>query len=175
MKGEEIKGEKKSAALMLAHLISIAPEMGWEVHRLPGLSEIAPFVSQMAQERKKGTTLVAGGGGGSISRRSEVPQSHAAIIKSGYEAHVTSAGPGASWSVVTAFDYLKAALGPPLPADLPTKAAVGRLLVELGTATAAPAAAPAVAPASAPAPPLPPPLLLPWMNRSFVSRSKQKR
>ena len=28
MKGEEMKGEKKSAALMLAHLISIAPEMG---------------------------------------------------------------------------------------------------------------------------------------------------
>jgi hypothetical protein len=28
MKGEEMKGEKKSAALMLAHLISIAREMG---------------------------------------------------------------------------------------------------------------------------------------------------
>jgi len=28
MKGEEMKGEKKSAALMLAHLISIAPERG---------------------------------------------------------------------------------------------------------------------------------------------------
>jgi hypothetical protein len=28
MKGEEMKGEKKSAALMLAHLIGIAPEMG---------------------------------------------------------------------------------------------------------------------------------------------------
>jgi hypothetical protein len=27
-KGEEMKGEKMSAALMLAHLISIAPEMG---------------------------------------------------------------------------------------------------------------------------------------------------
>jgi hypothetical protein len=29
MKGEEMKGEKNSAALMLAHLISIASEMGW--------------------------------------------------------------------------------------------------------------------------------------------------
>ena len=28
MKGEEMKGEKKFAALMLAHLINIAPEMG---------------------------------------------------------------------------------------------------------------------------------------------------
>jgi hypothetical protein len=28
MKGEEMKGEKMPAALMLAHLISIAPEMG---------------------------------------------------------------------------------------------------------------------------------------------------
>jgi hypothetical protein len=28
MKGEEVKGEKKSAALMPAHLISTAPEMG---------------------------------------------------------------------------------------------------------------------------------------------------
>jgi hypothetical protein len=37
MNNENNKGEKKSAALMLAHLPSIAPEKGLEVQQMPGL------------------------------------------------------------------------------------------------------------------------------------------
>ena len=67
MKGEENSGEKMSAALMLEELKkqTLAKQNGkFLSHFLPGLSEVAPYISQMATQRKNGKELGVGGRGG---------------------------------------------------------------------------------------------------------------
>ena len=55
--GEKDSGKKMSAALMYEELRSITT--GRDVHYLPMISEIGPFISQMAQKRKKGKAPAA--------------------------------------------------------------------------------------------------------------------
>jgi hypothetical protein len=132
MNGEKNKGEKMSAALMMQHLRSIAESKGWSAHHLPGLSEVAPYVSQMAQKRKKGNELTTTAGHVG-ARKTMVVEEHETIIKAGYAAyHAKTPAPSRAWSDVNALAYLTQALREkgPLPV-LPKKAAVGRLLAAL--------------------------------------------
>ena len=57
IEGEEDSGKKSSAALMYQELRDVTT--GRDVHLLPMLSEIAPFVSQLAQKRKGGRSASA--------------------------------------------------------------------------------------------------------------------
>ena len=65
-----------SAALMLEELKkqTLAKQNGkFLSHFLPGLSEVAPYISQMATQRKNGKGLGVGGRGGR-RRKAEIPR-----------------------------------------------------------------------------------------------------
>jgi len=125
MKGEENSGEKKSAAGMLEVLE--AKTSGKERHYLPGLSEVAPFISQMAQKRKQGKDLISGAGAGGGGRRlAAVVDDHAIIIEAGFDAYHLSRENGKPWAGALALAHLKSSVS--AETELPKKAAVERLL-----------------------------------------------
>jgi hypothetical protein len=77
MKGEEMKGEKKSAALMLAHLISIAPERGRDPQWM-----ISPHAGQRMNRRLLRLPLVTPWRMRKDSRRKEERMLGVRLLKS---------------------------------------------------------------------------------------------
>ena len=122
MKGEENSGEKMSAALMLEELKkqTLAKQNGkFLSHFLPGLSEVAPYISQMATQRKNGKELGVGGRGGG-RRKTEIAGKFKAAVRECWASEIRD--------VESTMGVLKVDFE---GGELPTMATVGRYIEKL--------------------------------------------